>query len=63
MINREMDLVQHSLRNFESIRSKVDLKIVIINITWFVLLLISGLFSALQAGFFTTILVTFVSRR
>lgn len=40
MINREMDLVQHSLRNLSPLGAKVDLKIVIIS----VLRLISGIF-------------------
>lgn len=31
MINREMDLVQHSLRNLSPLGAKVDLKIVIIS--------------------------------
>ena len=31
MINREMDLVQHSLRNLSPLGGKVDLKIVIIS--------------------------------
>lgn len=31
MINREMDLVQDSLRNLSPLRPKVDLKIVIIS--------------------------------
>lgn len=48
MINREMDLVQHSLRNLSPLGAKVDLKIVIIS----VLRLISGIFCTFRTEHF-----------
>lgn len=57
MINREMDLVQHSLRNLSPLGRKVDLKIVIISASpnfWII-------FCVHKAGYFTRVLATLLT--